>query len=134
MAGYTTPFHLETDELFTQPFGVLEQERPLPDKPLLLVQVNRETDARLQRRGLGVELVPIEAHACFETKRVPRPEPGGDDAGLDQATPDAQGAVWGKIDLEPVLTRVPGARDDGRNSIYVPFDKPEGFEAGQVHV
>ena len=47
VAGDPTPLHLEADELLAQPPGILEQERPLPDEPRLLVQMHREADAGL---------------------------------------------------------------------------------------
>src|SRR5215210_7715148 len=88
-----TPLHLEANELLAQPLGVLEQERPLPDKPLLLVQMHRKRDAGLQRRGLCVELVPVEAHPGLEAQRVPGAEPGGDGSCFDKSPPDAWGVA-----------------------------------------
>src|SRR5688572_13855324 len=104
-----TPLHLEADELLAQPLGVLQQERPLPDKPLLLIQVHREGDTSFERCSLRIELVPVETHPRFEAQRVPGAEPGRGGARLYQAAPDARGVFSGKVDLEPVLTRVAGA-------------------------
>src|SRR5215217_8029952 len=127
-----TPLHLEADELLAQPLGVLEQERPLPDKTRLLVEVHREGDAGFERRGLRVELVSVEAHPCFESQRVPRAEPGRSSARLHQAEPHARGVVWGKVDLEPVLARVAGARDDTPGAVNLSPGEPEGLEARQI--
>jgi hypothetical protein len=128
VASDPTPLHLETDELLAQPLGVLEQERPLPDKPWLLVQVHRKRYASFQWRGLCIELVPVEAHPRLEAQRVPRAEPGRGGACLYKLTPDVRGVASGKIDLEPVLARVAGARDDALRPIDVSLDEPEGLE------
>src|SRR3712207_8060403 len=56
----------------------------LPDKFLLLVQVDGETDAGLQRGRLGVELVAVEAHPGFEPQGVARPEACGRGSGLQE--------------------------------------------------
>jgi hypothetical protein len=61
-----TPLQLEADELLTQPFLLLALEGFLADKLLLLVQVDGEADASLQRGGLGVQLVAVETHPGLE--------------------------------------------------------------------
>src|SRR5918992_3403097 len=127
-----TPLHLEADELLAQALGVFEQERPLPDKTRLLVEVHREGDAGFQRRGLRIELVPVETHPCFEAQRVPRAEPCRGGSCLYQAAPDAGGVVSGKVDLEAVLARVAGAGDDTTGTIDLSPGEPEGLEARQV--
>src|SRR4051812_25663043 len=96
--------------------------------------MHRKRDARLQRRGLCIELVPVEAHAGLEAKRVPGTQPGGGDPCIYKTAPDARGAARREVDLEPVLARISGPRDDGRNTFYFPFDEPEGLEAGKVHL
>ena len=79
---------------------------------LLLVQMHREAYTCLKRRGLGVELVAVEAHPRFEPQRVARPEPHGRGACFDEAPPDARRVVGRTVELEAVLARIAGARDD----------------------
>src|SRR5829696_1004067 len=96
--------------------------------------MHRKADASLQRRGLRVELVAVEAHSSLQTQRVPGTQPGGADAQIYEAPPDTRRTVWREVDLEPVLARVARTRDDGRNALYFPFGEPEGFEGGEVRV
>ena len=58
------------------------------------------------------------------------PRPAGRGPGLDQLAPDAGSGVFGSdVQLEAVLARVAGAGDDGRGTVYLTFDKAEGFDA-----
>src|SRR5215203_2417187 len=117
-----------TDDLGPARYMVAVACDPTP----LHLEVHREGDAGFERRGLRVELVPVETHACFEAKRVPRAEPCRGDARLYQAAPHARGVVWGKVDLEPILARVACAGDDAPRAINLSPGEPEGLEARQI--
>src|SRR5829696_5301886 len=84
------PLHLEADELLSQPLLLLLFQSVLADELLLLVQVDGEADAGLERRRLGVELVAVEAHPGLEPQGVARPQARRRRAGLKELAPDAR--------------------------------------------
>ena len=66
----------------------------------------------LDRRSQLVDVIAVEAQACFQPQRIACAETGGDDFGFVQnALSQRLGAFGGKRDLEPILAGVAGARD-----------------------
>ena len=84
----------------------------------LALEMDEAAQARLEGVGLPVELVAVERHASLEAQCVPGAEAAGHETRggtcREQGVPEARPLVPGDEELEAVLARVAGARDQGR--------------------
>src|SRR5262245_51560609 len=118
MARHGALGHLQADELSAHALGANLLER-LAACEFALGGLDDPGEPRLERvRGL-VDVVAVERVFHLEPQRVARAEPnrgGAVAAALRQERgPELLGLVGGSIELEAVLTRVAGARDQRRH-------------------
>ena len=100
------------------PGGLLRAQRVAADE-VGAVQLHDPAEARLERRGLVVEVVAVERQPRLEAQRVARAQAHGLAAdgggGLEQRGPTARAASPARAeDLEAVLAGVAGAGDPDR--------------------
>src|SRR5438132_3329801 len=74
LAGHARRVRHERDELSREPPRLEGLRRGDADRAVLR-EVEAEVEARLERRDVEVDLVPVERHPSLEAQRVPRPEP-----------------------------------------------------------
>ena len=98
-------------------FGLLFGQNGAADE-LALVQRDEEAQARLDGRGVLVQLVAVKRVTNLGAQRVARAQPGRLQpvrlAGSQQLVPNRLDALARRHDLKPVLARVAGARDPDR--------------------
>ena len=99
-------------------------ERLAPDE-VALVELADPAEVGFEERVLFVDLVAVERHRGFEPQRVARGESAGQDAfgravaARRRACPPTSCSALsaGGVDLEAVLARVAGARDDRGHAV-----------------
>src|SRR5439155_17937493 len=101
----------ETGDLSRGPLGLFRGDHVPAGE--FLVELAGPAEARLDRVGGLVDVVPVERKARFEAERVAGTEADRLDALLgtprEQPVPDPGGVRVRHEDLEAVLARVPGA-------------------------
>src|SRR5205807_1145357 len=82
------------------------------------------------------DLVPVEGHLRLEPQGVARPKPARLDpellARVEDRVPGSLGFRRIDIDFEPVLARVPGAGDAGRDAADLAVDEPVITDRSQI--
>src|SRR5262249_59633072 len=94
-----------------------------------LVETHDPREARLQRRDARPEFVAVQRQPCFEAEGVARAEPGGADPGIEEKPPNGRRDRGRDVELDAVLTGVPGSGDPAR--FAGGRDRPGG-EPGRV--
>ena len=125
----------KTDPLARRAFGdLLLDDRGAGEAALLAALLaDAPQQARLDRRGRGVDVVAVEAEAGFEAQRIARAQADRLDLGLgQQLAGDGLGGVGRRRDLEAVAAGVARARDVAARAV----DHDEGagheFQAGDL--
>src|SRR5262249_31475168 len=107
--------HLEWDEAALHALGFLLRESLAPNKRGLF-QIDKNAQARLERRGIEAEIGAVERVTHFQDPRVACAQAARHDAELfpasEDVAPTLHGAVGGAENLETVLARVAGTRDE----------------------
>ena len=120
MASDPAARHHEADEALVWTFVRNARQRVPPDEVARLVQLDDATEAGVERVGLPVELVAVQGHAGLEAQGVPGAQAAGDHAGAltraREGGPDLGAPSPVDEQLEPVLARVAGARDERRDA------------------
>ena len=114
VTGHRAVGHLDAHELAPRPGDAHLLDRVAPGE-LPLGRLHHPAQPRFDRvRGL-VDVVAIERVAHLEAQGVARAEPDGchavGRAPVQQRAPHSHGVARGQVELEAVLTGVPGARD-----------------------
>src|SRR5436305_7962455 len=108
--------HLESDELPARPFRLLALQDVAAVK-VALVDFHDPPEVGFERRGGLVDVVAVERHLRFQAQRVARAEAARFRAGVDELTHDSRPLGRRDVDLESILTRLAGARNDRRHTI-----------------
>src|SRR5208282_1309216 len=115
--------HLKTHQLARDTVLFLPRQNGAAEKGAL-AKFADPAKARFERRGFGVNLVPVQAHPRFEAQRVPRAEPAGNHPGrfarAKQVAPQFLRELRIKVDFESILTRVARPRDQTLDSADAP--------------
>src|SRR5438067_3681047 len=126
----------ETGDLPLRSGGLFRRDHIAPDEGL--VQLARPAEARLDRVGGLVDVVPIEREARLQTQRVAGSQADRLDPGLapgrKQAVPHRGRIGVGHEHLEAVLAGVSGARQGRASSGHAPLRDAEGRERANVGV
>ena len=126
----------ETGDLPLRSGGFFRRDHIAPDEGL--VQLARPAEARLDRVGGLVDVVPIEREARLQTQRVAGSQADRLDPGLapgrKQAVPHRGRIGVGHEHLEAVLAGVSGARQGRASSGHAPLRDAEGRERANVGV
>src|ERR1700732_2608205 len=102
----------------------------------VLVEVEGPIQSCLERIGVGIHVVAVEAHSRFQSQRVASAQARGPDAvGLaliEQRTPEPHGIGIPAKQLEAILAGIAGPRNHARHIRDVPLDEGIVLDTGQV--
>src|SRR5262249_33845936 len=111
--------HLEAYELARDAGPLLRGERVAPQE-IALAHLDDPAEVRFPGRDRIVDVVAVERHLRFEPQRVARAQPARQDTVaaplLEELAEESRGVLGAAVDLEAVLARVAGARDERRRS------------------
>src|SRR5215472_11659786 len=131
MASDAPRVELEPDQLALRPVG-LDLPQGVPADELRLVELHGPAQPRLIRVDALVHVVAPETKCGFESRRVARSQSRRKHAGLfavvEDCVPRLAQAVAVDEELESVLARVAGSRDQGMDPGDVAVAEPEVWD------